>query len=580
MPSDDLQRKLDLSESIRKDLIRKLRDIQCKYQLNEPTFQEESRHQKEVSSLKQWVAGLNDYNDALQKEVDRLNKQLLPFRIPIRAVRLLQKNLFSWLQYLKGTVSSKRQNKEYSSTGFVDASLNVEPGSTSSNTMLGRRIEKETPPIDSLPVQLFVLSRSCDIDVESLKLFAESIAECKHLLCPEVTTQTMALLELCSEGTIGVTCFAGEAGNDAFACPNFKIYSLEFEQWLMEATEEQQIPFAFDAVLLDSQRGEHILNRLRGRLHPQTKLFVVGSEPTIGLDFGSPNVQLQNLRLYQNLPEGWQAPFIEPARKQWPWIATATSHLATLPSGRPWPKISVVTVTYNQGAFLEQTIRSVLLQAYPNLEYIVIDGGSTDNTMTLLKRYSQELSFWVSEKDKGQSEALNKGFRHATGEILTWLNSDDCHLPGTLTRVAMAFDQYEPDMVAGGCLLIDDGAPHAFYNQHTSLPVCKKMTLPLDKLLDLEECWKKSYFFYQPEVFWTRQLWERSGSYVDEALYYSMDYELWLRMAQKHAQIVHILDPLALFRVHDQQKTHGGLPVFNEELQQVRDRFLQKMQDP
>jgi hypothetical protein len=584
MPSDDLQRKLDLSESIRKDLIRKLRDIQCKYQLNEPTFQEESRHQKEVRSLKQWVASLNDYNDALQKEVDRLNKKLLPFRIPIRAVKFLRQNLLSSLAYLKakyqGIVSPKEPIKEDSSAGFVDSFLESEPSGISSNVLLGRHIEAETPPIDSLPVQLFVLSRSCGIDVESLKLFAESMIGCEHLLCPGLTTQTMALLELCAEGATGVTCFAGEAGTNVFVCPNCKIYSLEFEQWLMEATDEQQIPFAFDAVLLDSQHAEHFLSMLRGRLRPKTKLFVVGSKPNIGLNFGSPDVQLQNLHLYQNLPEGWQAPFIEPSRNHWPWLSYATSHLATLPSGRPWPKISVVTVTYNQGAFLEQTIRSVLLQGYPNLEYIVIDGGSTDNTMTILKRYSQELSFWVSEKDKGQSEALNKGFQRATGEIFAWLNSDDRHLPGTLTRVAMAFDQYEPDMVAGGCLLIDDGAPHAFYNQHTSLATCKKMTLPLDELLDLDGHWKKGDFFYQPEVFWTRQLWERSGSHVDEALYYSMDYELWLRMAEQNAQIVHILDPLVLFRMHDQQKTHGGLSVFDEELKQVRDRFLQKMQLP
>jgi Glycosyl transferase family 2 len=584
MSSDDLQRKLDLSESIRKDLIRKLRDIQCKYQLNAPTFQEESRHQKEVRSLKQWVTDLNDYNDALQKEVDRLNKKLLPFRIPIRAVKFLRQNLFAWLAYLKakyqGIVSAKLRLKEYSVAGVVGSFLKTEPNDTSIDALLGRFIEQEVPPIDSLPVQLFVLSRSCDIDIESLQFFAKSMTECEHLLCPELTTQTMALLELCSEGTIGVTGFAGEAGTNVFVCPNFKIYSLEFEQWLMEATDEQQIPFAFDAVLLDSQHAEHLLNTLRGRLRPKTKLFVVGSEPNIGLNFGSPDVQLQNLHFYQNLPEDWQAPFAEPSQHQWPWLSHATSHLAALPSGRPWPKISVVTVTYNQAAFLEQTIRSVLLQGYPNLEYIVIDGGSTDNTMTILKRYSQELSFWVSEKDKGQSEALNKGFQHATGEILTWLNSDDRHLPGTLTRVAMAFDQYKPDMVAGGCLLIDDGAPHAFYNHHTSLAVCKKMPLPLDELLDLDGHWKKGQFFYQPEVFWTRQLWDRSGSCVDEALYYSMDYELWLRMAQQNAQIVHILDPLVLFRMHDQQKTHGGLPVFNEELQQVRDRFLQKMQAP
>ncbi len=582
MSNDDLQHKLDLSESIRKDLIRKLRDIQYKYQLSEPTFQEESKHQKEVRNLKQWVASLEDYNEILKTEVERLNaviehqrKLSSQLKKPVLATQLLLQKVVSRFagKKTKGILPAKIHEEYVSVNKVVSGSFPPESGSTS--------IPNDpwiAPGIDSLSVQLVVLSRSCEMDMQSLQCFAELIGQCEHLLCPELTTQTMALLELCAERTVRVTGFAGEPGTNIFVHPGFKIYSQEFEGWLMEATEEQRIPLAFDAVLIDGQNAGRFLSALRGRLRLQTKLFVVGSGELEALNFGSPDRQTENLQIYGKLPDGWQAPFVEPSRDQWPWISHPTSHQATLPSGRPWPKISVVTATYNQGAFLEQTIRSVLLQNYPNLEYIVIDGASTDDTSTILKRYDRELSYWISEKDKGQSDALNKGFQQSTGEILAWLNSDDRYLPGTLTRIAMAFDTYQPDMVAGGCLLIEGEAPQPYARHHTSLPMGEIVNLSLDKLLDIDGGWHQGDFFYQPEVFWTRQLWERSGSHVDEALYYSMDYELWLRMAQQNAQIVHILDPLVLFRVHGQQKTHGGISTFDSELRQVRERFLQKIQ--
>ena len=115
-----------------------------------------------------------------------------------------------------------------------------------------------------------------------------------------------------------------------------------------------------------------------------------------------------------------------------------SSQLAeAMPDGKPWPRISVVTPSYNQGQFIEETIRSVLLQGYPNLEYIIVDGGSTDGSVEIVRRYGLWISSWSSERDNCQSEAINKGLRGATGEIVSWLNSDDLLTPGALHKVAL-----------------------------------------------------------------------------------------------------------------------------------------------
>ena len=115
----------------------------------------------------------------------------------------------------------------------------------------------------------------------------------------------------------------------------------------------------------------------------------------------------------------------------------------TMSDGHPWPRISIVTPSYNQGQFIEETIRSVLQQGYPNLEYIIIDGGSTDNSVEIIKKYEEYLTYWVSEPDDGQYDAINKGFSRATGEIMAWLNSDDMYVPWTFKTVAEIFDKFE-----------------------------------------------------------------------------------------------------------------------------------------
>jgi glycosyltransferase involved in cell wall biosynthesis len=258
-------------------------------------------------------------------------------------------------------------------------------------------------------------------------------------------------------------------------------------------------------------------------------------------------------------------------RRPWPFGTPDTAPLpATLPGGKPWPRISVVTPSFNQGRYIEQTILSVLGQNYPNLEYILIDGGSTDETMSIVERYAGRLARVVSEKDGGQSDAINKGFSAATGELFTWLNSDDMLESGALAAMAVAFHTSGADMVAGLCTLHTGGV---VASRH--MTACAPGLLPMDDLLDLDHCWLKGQFFYQPEVMFTRDLWQRAGGRLDETLHYSMDYDLWLRFAEQQAKLHVIGRPIARYRVHDSQKTFR-MEFYKPELIHVRDRFTRR----
>jgi glycosyltransferase involved in cell wall biosynthesis len=239
-----------------------------------------------------------------------------------------------------------------------------------------------------------------------------------------------------------------------------------------------------------------------------------------------------------------------------------------LPAGRGWPKISVVTPSFNQGRYIGDTINSVIEQSYPYLEHIVVDGGSTDETLEVLQRYRAHLTHVISEPDRGQSDALNKGFRLATGDIFCWLNSDDCFAPGALFAVAMAFSTHNADIVSGICEVYEDGQL-----LHRHMSACGDGPLPLNDLLDLDRGWNAGQFFYQPEVFFSRALWEKAGAHVREDCFYSMDYELWCRFAVEGANLHVIGKPLARFRQHPEQKT-ADPSKFKAELIIVRDRFI------
>ncbi len=230
-----------------------------------------------------------------------------------------------------------------------------------------------------------------------------------------------------------------------------------------------------------------------------------------------------------------------PGKNGWPWTDSSLSLAPTLPDGQPWPKISIVTPSFNQAHFLEETIRSVLLQGYPNLEYFIIDGGSTDESVGIIKKYEPWLTFWISEKDAGQSQAINKGFQHATGVIGGWLSSDDIYLPGTLSKVALVWHDCEDQsfMITGNKLIADASLEH----------VARIEQSPYTLQHLLERC-----ILDQPATFFPLNLFQQVGG-VNEKYYMALDYDLWLRMCKQGAGLIFSGYNLAITRSHSQAKT-------------------------
>lgn len=209
------------------------------------------------------------------------------------------------------------------------------------------------------------------------------------------------------------------------------------------------------------------------------------------------------------------------------------------------PRVSVITPSYNQGEFIEKTILSVHTQGYPNLEHLVIDGGSTDATPSILARHRASFAYCVSEPDHGQGEAINKGLRRATGDLLCWLNSDDSFEPGTLAFVGAYFNHHpEVDMIAGSVRRVDA--------QGHELKVDLGRYDGREQLLSY---WH-GYFMHQPSIFWRRRVYEALGG-VNERLNLTMDFDYWLRAA-KRFQLVSVDQILASTILHDRQKTAGG----------------------
>ncbi|MBN8575713.1 MAG: glycosyltransferase [Cytophagales bacterium] len=231
----------------------------------------------------------------------------------------------------------------------------------------------------------------------------------------------------------------------------------------------------------------------------------------------------------------------------WVWQDKFNQFASTMANGKPWPKISIVTPSFNQGHYIEETIRSVVMQGYPNLEYIVIDGGSTDDTVGIIKKYESKITYWVSEKDNGQTHAINKGFERATGDILAYLNSDDVYMPYTLRLVAELFSEFSIDWLTGHRSHLVN------LNVNAPLPTA---TVKFNSAL-----YRKGFhtpwllgWNQQPSTFWSARLFDMAGRKFNEQMQCSFDIDMWFRFAA-FRELAYVRATLALMRQHANQKS-------------------------
>jgi len=219
----------------------------------------------------------------------------------------------------------------------------------------------------------------------------------------------------------------------------------------------------------------------------------------------------------------------------------------------------VVTPSFNQGKFLEQTILSVLDQDYPNLQYIVMDGGSTDRSLEIISKYADRLDFWVSGPDDGQADAIAKGFQRCNGEILAWLNSDDVYLPGAITSVVEAFRKDgQTDLIYGDVQIIDEDGNHLGQRRLT----------PMDRydFLGSGDC------LAQPATFWTRRIYDQVGG-IDAGFYFQMDLDFYIRAADA-GRIKHVRDYFAKIRMHPEGKMAKADEIRKSDLELIRERYI------
>ncbi len=227
------------------------------------------------------------------------------------------------------------------------------------------------------------------------------------------------------------------------------------------------------------------------------------------------------------------------------------------PSGSGSPLLSVVIPSLNQGEFIEQSILSVLGQRIPGVELIVIDGGSTDGSLEVIRKYESDLAYWVSERDGGQANAVNKGLRRARGRILAWLNSDDFYLPGALGRVIARFASLgERALLYGTCLQFVESGSVAWSTRVEPFDVARL---------------RHHDYIVQPASFWTRALWDEVGA-LDESLTYTFDWDWFIRAAAR-CSFTPTFDRLACYRIHEGHKTGTGSAARFGEVVRVVERY-------
>jgi glycosyltransferase involved in cell wall biosynthesis len=240
----------------------------------------------------------------------------------------------------------------------------------------------------------------------------------------------------------------------------------------------------------------------------------------------------------------------------------AISHLPNrMPDGSSWPRVSIVTPSYNQAEYVEETIRSVLLQGYPNLEYIIIDGASSDGSVEIIRRYEDQLAYWISEPDQGQADAIQKGFTRVTGDIVAYLNSDDVYLPNAIAMAVSAF-QLDPELcVVSGDMRFVDAAGHEVGQMQGMEGDFFEHFLTLTNPIP------------QPSAFLTRYALDTAGG-IDPAFHMLMDYDLWCRIGLRGMKIQRIPEDLSRFRIHIGSKTRTNILRFAQERRQLVEKYL------
>jgi glycosyltransferase involved in cell wall biosynthesis len=240
----------------------------------------------------------------------------------------------------------------------------------------------------------------------------------------------------------------------------------------------------------------------------------------------------------------------------WPWTEESLQLPDTMPDGKPWPKISIVTPNYNYSQFIEETIRSVLLQGYPNLEYIIIDDGSTDNSIEIIKKYSKWLTHWEKQENRGQGHTINKGFKLASADLFTWINSDDIYEKNALSKIAPEFSVHpQADVISGICRL--------WAGKQDDEMIGPSPLRSYEDFLCISSNWIKGKFIVQPEAFFRRRAYELAGG-IPEDLHYVLDVALWMRMARRGCIFHSINEQLARLRLHESQHSFDAYSSFAE----------------
>jgi len=243
----------------------------------------------------------------------------------------------------------------------------------------------------------------------------------------------------------------------------------------------------------------------------------------------------------------------------WPWTEESTPISSAAAS--TLPRVTIVTASYNQADFIEETLRSVLLQNYPNLEYIVMDGGSKDGSVEIIRKYESHLAYWISEKDGGASDAIARGFQRATGSIIAFLNSDDPYRPNAINEVVRVFQKYPRSGVVFGNTYWTDTVGNVLAERRQT------------------RFWPASYLYggadmQQPSTFWRRELYLKVGG-MDPSFTFAFDTDLFCRFIACHAEFRHLKQFLSSYRIHPESKSSTLVERRNQELARIRAVHLQ-----